>query len=203
VSVAESDAVYHSGMADPDAPTQAESTLAELRERNRSFPGPHEALMARELVDRLAELGALDMVREIAADRDMNPFLREHAVSILGDARHPEDLSLVMAMMRDDYIQDLAQLVLEQSWDADAVPALLARLPHRDDDALCLIEALGNVGDERALVPLSELLHSRDEGEQSFACEAILAIAQRGHANASEAARAAVQAAVDWEPPNG
>jgi hypothetical protein len=161
------------------------------------------ALVARELVDRLAELGALDVVREIAVDRTMNAFLREHAVSILGYARHPEDLSLVMSMMRDDSIQDLAQLVVEQSWGVDAVPALLTRLPHRDDDALCLIQALGNVGDERALVPLRELLYSPDEIEQSDACEAILAIAGRGHGGGSEDARAAVEAACEWQPPSG
>jgi HEAT repeat protein len=187
-------------MANLDPASEAELTMAELRERNRSFRSPLEALEARVLVDRLGEIGALDALREITAAPEINAHLREHAISILGDAQQPEDLQLVMSMMRDEYIQDLAQLVVEQSWGASAIDAMLARLPHRDDDALCLIEALGNVGDERALAPLHQLLGSPDEIEQSFAAEAILAIAERGHAGPGEAARAAVQAAVDWEP---
>src|SRR4051812_6393149 len=129
---------------------EAERLLAKLWERNRSFRGPHEAVAAFALVERLGELEALDALRALATSSDMNAMLREHAVSLLGAFKRPEDLSLVIALMRDEYIQDLAQLVVEQSWPARAIEPLIARLPVRDDDALCVIEALGSIGDERA-----------------------------------------------------
>jgi HEAT repeat protein len=191
-------------MGNLDPAIEAERTIAELRERNRSFRSPLEALDARVLVDRLGEIGAHDALREITTAPEMNPHLREHAAWLLGEARRPEDLPLLIAMMRDDYIQDLAQLVVEQSWGVEAVPAMLGRLPHRDHDALCLIEALGNVGDERALEPLRQILESSlDESEQLSAASAIITIAERGHAGASEAARAVHQAALEWRHPGG
>src|ERR1700754_498547 len=77
--------------------------------------------------------------------------------------------------MRDDYIRDFAQFALERSWDADAVRALLARLP----TATTMRSASSRrwaMAMKRALVPLCELLHSLKENEQSWACQAITAI---------------------------
>jgi HEAT repeat protein len=189
-------------MADATRQAAIRRALEELRARNARLRSPLEAVEACEVVARLQTLEAYDALREVTAPREFDPQLREYAISALSDFKRPEDLAFVISMMRDHYIQDVAQACIQQEWSVEAVDALLARLPDRDDDAMCLVEALGIVGDERALEPLRSLLDSPNESEASFAADAIFAIANRGHAAATESARAAFQAALDWEPPS-
>lgn len=109
-----------------------------------------------------------------------NVAVREDAIGDLSALRNPEDLDLLLDLFRDiDVIQDLAQHCVERDFGLAAVPKLIDRLPGSDDDVLCLIEALQNVGDATALEPLAAKLDDPDQTIAEWAATAIGEIGQR------------------------
>ncbi len=105
--------------------------------------------------------------------------IREDAIAELSALRNPDDLDLLLDRLRDDDVQDVAQGCIERDFGQAAVPKLIARLPGCDDDCLCLIEALQNVGDTTALEPLAAKLGDPDQTTAEWAADAIAEIAQR------------------------
>lgn len=91
----------------------------------------------------------------------------------------PEPLDVLLDELRDSEEQDGAQYAIEQNYGRAAVPRLIERLSGCDEDCLCLIDALQNVGDATALEPLAAKLDDPDETIAEWAATAIGEVAER------------------------
>jgi HEAT repeat protein len=112
-----------------------------------------------------------------------NAFVREEAIVALSSMRIPEDLPLLLDLLRDPDVQDVAQSCIERDWGDRSTDALIARLAGCDDDCLCLIEALEHVGGARAMKPLTGLIGHHDQTVAEWAARAVAVIGNRSGAH--------------------
>jgi HEAT repeat protein len=105
------------------------------------------------VVGELVRRGAREQLRRgLACEHDL---VREEALAGLARLRDPRDLALIVDLLGDPAVGDAAQLAA-QDFGPAAVEPLVAKLRTDEDAALCAIEALGAVGDRRAVGPLEQ-----------------------------------------------
>jgi HEAT repeat protein len=112
----------------------------------------------------------------IRALDDDDPNVRHGAAEALGKINDHAALEPLIELLNDGFWHRYAAIfALGEMRDGNAVPHLLGLL----DDAMLIepvIEALGKIGDERALSPLMAIMGSLTEGQASLAEKAVAAI---------------------------
>jgi HEAT repeat protein len=134
---------------------------------------------------------AAPALREAA--QNPNPWVRENVISLLGKIADPADVPLFLNALSDEHanVRLSAIFPLWHQRTAQAVPALIERLHDEDEEvAWRATQALGEIGDPRAVAPLIECL-KEDESAKN-ASEALEALG-------TKEARAAVKA---WKRQN-
>jgi HEAT repeat protein len=130
------------------------------------------------VIAELVRRGAREQLRRgLESEHDA---VREEALSGLARVGDLRDLPIMLELMDDIYVDDVAQLCVPD-YGAAAVEPLIEKLrTGADERPLGVIEALGEIGDERAVAPLREAATShRDETVRQWAQEALEKIAAR------------------------
>ena len=130
------------------------------------------------VIDELVRHGAREQLRRGLESE--YPLTREEALTGLAQIRDPRDLPLMLERMGDHYMEDAAQLCV-QDYGELAVEPLLDRLRAGTENILCTIEALGVIGDRRAVAPLEETAEQHpNELARQWAREALERIERGG-----------------------
>jgi HEAT repeat protein len=131
------------------------------------------------VIDELVRRGAREQLRRgLESEYEV---AREGALSGLAEIRDLRDLPIMLELMDDITVDDVAQLCV-QDYGAAAVEPLIEKLRAAGAERpLGVIEALGAIGDERAAAPLRDVAASHpDETARQWAQEALERIAARG-----------------------
>ena len=93
---------------------------------------------------------------------DREDLVARAAANALGILKNPNSKALLLTAFetRGPVVQERAAVALGELRSTNAVPALVALLPKTTDEALkvSIVEALGKIGDPRALPPLRQVL---------------------------------------------
>jgi len=120
----------------------------------------------------------------MAALDDKNEFVRAKASEALGRIRSDQALTTLVKRLGDEntFVRWNAATALANIRDTNAVEPLLRALATETDDYARggMIDALGELGDERAIDALSSQLKQSKEGEGWHASEALVKIGGRG-----------------------
>jgi len=134
-------------------------------------------MLARGLVK---DETAIDELVKIASKRSANPTLRGYcceALGLLGKSREDvrDALKLALSERRNKDLRRSAATGLGLLHDPDVVKILVKELKRAKSFAVQgqLIQAIGTIGDNRAIEPLSDLLEDRSQPAQTRAMAAV------------------------------
>lgn len=134
------------------------------------------------VLDQLVRHRARDQIkRGLESEYEV---VREYALGGLARIGDIRDLPLLLDSMDDIYVDDVARLSVQEYGDA-AIQPLIDKLQAAapEPPPLGVIEALGEIGDERAVAPLRTLADSHpNDSARTWAREALEKIAARSAA---------------------